>query len=414
MQNLKGKLLFLKLNKKASSDALIMLGVKGFEILTPLLLIPYLIKNIGLVGYGEVAFMLAVSAYFAPLIAYGYNIVGSRDLVNLANDDKKKSLYISCALTVQLAFILVSLAILTVIITLFSDVFNYKAALYYALLYICFQYITPTWVFLAYSRMLPYASISLIAKLLLFFGMFTMVSSEDDIVKVTAIYALSSSLLCFSCYFFIVKKMRLSFVRPSKVELKKHLKDGYSAFTMQLAPTLYNNSAIFLLGIFSSSAMTGAFSAVQRVTESIIAISRVISNVMIPHLTRDLSGHKLYSAAMIFMSFSLSFLLVIVSKPLVIDLFSIGISEAVFTMQILAVSIVFSTIYLVYGINYLLVKNDDIYISKLTIHTSLVSACVLVPAVYLLGIHGAGLTLLASRMALGIFSFFRFKRISST
>lgn len=399
--------------KRASSDVVFMLLVKGVDVLTPLLLIPYLIRTLGLDEYGNVAFILAFAAYFSALISYGFNVVGSRDIARIRDDLEKVSDYVSSALSVQLSLFAISVGLSLAIAFLIPSLSKELPVVLLAIMYVAFQAMNPSWLFLGLNKVAAFSLINALCKIAFFVSVFAFVSNENDVSALLALYALFAFLAFFLGLFYINRKLGIDFRKQSISSMKTMLKHGYPSFIMQVAPILYNNSSIFLVGLFSSAVMTGVFSAAQRVIESLIAMVRIISNVFTPYISRNILLHRSYSLLAVVSSIIISIAIFMSSDLIMLEMFGVEILESVSILNWLSLSFVFAVIFLVYGINYLVVVGDDSYVSSATLYISVSSAVFSVVLIFNYGVLGAVLSILFSRILLASTMLLRYFHIKN-
>lgn len=386
--------------KKVSSDITLMLLVKGVDVLTPLILIPYLIRTLGLDGYGVVAFLLAFATYFSAIISYGFNVVGSRDVARIRDDSEKVSSYVSTVLCIQSSLLLISLVLSLAIATLIPSLSDSLLIVALATIHVASQAMSPAWLFLGLQKVAPFSLINASCKIAFFISVFLFVNNNQDVLLLIALYALFSVLAFILGFVYLNRKLDIHFSSQDLSSMKDMLRWGYPSFIMQVAPVIYNNSSIFLVGLLSSAAMTGVFSAAQRVIESLIAIARIVSNVLTPYISTNLTLHRGFSCLAITSSVLLSAVIFLSSELIMIDIFEIKIIESVSILKWLSLSFVFAVIFLIYGVNYLIVVGDDIYVSSATLYISVLSAIASIFLIFNFGIFGAVFSILLSRFFL--------------
>ena len=96
------KIVYSQENKKLISNFLSLAVLRGFDLIIPLVTLPYLLKTIGIELYGELAFALSMAMYFGSIIQYGFGVTAVRE-ISLFRGDKAKisniySRTITCAM----------------------------------------------------------------------------------------------------------------------------------------------------------------------------------------------------------------------------------------------------------------------------------------------------------------------------
>ena len=89
----------MKMWKLLLSNTLSLSVIQGVYLLVPLILVPYLIGALGVIGYGELVYTLSLVAVFKIFIEYGFDLTVTRYISENQNDiniiSRKYSLVLS-------------------------------------------------------------------------------------------------------------------------------------------------------------------------------------------------------------------------------------------------------------------------------------------------------------------------------
>ena len=64
--------------------------IQTVNLISPLVILPFLIIKFGIEGYGSIAFAQAISFYVSTLINFGFNVSGTKKISEFRDDKKIK------------------------------------------------------------------------------------------------------------------------------------------------------------------------------------------------------------------------------------------------------------------------------------------------------------------------------------
>lgn len=100
--------------------------LKLFNLILPLLALPYIARVVGVNNFGLIAFSAATIVFFQTTVEYGFNFTAVRDIARVKEDPDQVSYILSSVITTKIfLFILcgVILLLLSLFIPLFKDNF---------------------------------------------------------------------------------------------------------------------------------------------------------------------------------------------------------------------------------------------------------------------------------------------------
>ena len=349
---------------------------------------------------GMIAFSIAVAGYAGIVIRFGFEITAVRDISRvLINKDEvdeqfNKTLFTSLFLTI---------GCLVFFIAIFNfGLFKYEGILFFSsFLYIAFQALLPVWFFQAIEKIKTVAILNGIFKLIYIFGVISFVKSPDDYLWVVILNALAMGGAFITSIFIIVNIYKVKIFMPSYRSIFICMKGSTDAFLSQLAPSLYNNSAVFILGLFSADKVVGVYSAVMGLLEAMISIGRVVFSAFISLLSKDIAYHRLYSQAMLAIGAFLSMFLMFFCDEIINIYFNQRNTLATELLFIGAVSVFGVFMFLSYNSGYLMIAGHEIIARNITIFCSVLSFIISLLLIYNFGAIGAVIAIVIARLLLG-------------
>lgn len=398
-------------NKKQLFSNFMSLSVlRGFQFLIPLITLPYLVRTIGIENFGLVNFALSLGLFFGAIIQFGFGITATREIArNRDNKEKLEQIY-SATLTASILLAFVS-AILFTLIVLSFDKFNSYLNLYlFTLAFIVFQSLFPIWFFQGMENMKYITFLSLGTNAMFLISLFAFVKQEEDFILVPLLNAIAAFITFIIAITLIKKKFKVNFTRPKIREIKSIYQNGHHAFVSQLAPNLYNNSAVFLLGLFTNNTLVGLYTAATKVIDAVISFAYILSNTFLPYLSRNLQKHKVFQKIMLASGLVLTIATFIMAEWITTLLFSADNLAVATYIQWLSMAILFGFVYLTYNTNYLMIAGHENVGKNISLYVSLVAFLWTAIFIYMLGILGAIASLLLARAALSLFSFVYYQK----
>ncbi len=261
------------------------LGIlQGTNFLIPLIIMPYLIKTIGIEGYGIFSFVQAVMIYFYSLTDYGFPITATREIALNKENKNKISAIFSKVLFIKLLLTAGSALILLVLISIIPQFHEEKKSFIFGFSIVIGQSILPIWFFQGIEKMKYITYINLAAKILFVALIFLFINENDDYPFVLFFFGLGNIISGLIGIIYAKRKFKLSWIQPSFKEVKIELKNGWSLFTANFMTASYTNSNLFILGLFTSNIVTGYYSVAEKIIMGIRQILVVFSQAIYPHI----------------------------------------------------------------------------------------------------------------------------------
>ena len=379
-----------------------LVSLQGLTFILPLITAPYLFRVLGAEKFGLVSFSLVIMAFLRIIVDYGFQLTATREVaLNREDIDRLSTIFSQVMITKSLLLIL-ALFILTVLILIFDN-FNHHWVLFYAsFLFVVGHALFPIWFFQGVEEMKYISYLNIASKLLFLITIFLFIKSPSDYLLYPLFNGLWIIIVAIYGLFIIYSKYNITFSWQPISEIKKVIKNGWSIFLGEVAPSLYTNSTVFLLGLFVSMESVGYFTLANRLVSATTSIIYIIRNVTFPSLTRNFKNFKKITFIMVVMGLSFTLFLLLSANLIVPLLFGLKSNEITELVYLLAISPMLYAIILSFGSNYLLVLKQDKQYKNITMLTSLfgvILSFVLVPYFH---IYGAVLTIVITQFLVGI------------
>jgi len=375
--------------------------IKGSNFLIPVITLPYLVRTLGLEGYGSLNFALAMAQFLAVVIQYGFAVTATRQIARIRDDRDQLDYYYSTYIYSTL--MLASLGMLTYLLIVFAvpDFYRNRELFLCCGVYLALQAMLPVWAFQGTERMPLLSWVYLSTRLLFLLLLVWLVQDESHVVRVAFINMICALIALLLAILVLRNQLKLRLVAVPFASIKREISNGLDIFIAQFAPNLYKNASVFILGLYSSDLAVGAYSAALKLVEVTVSVGQIISSAVLPVLSRNIQHHRRYSQVMLGLGVGFTVLIIPFSHTIVELAFNSIQAELITCLQVLSISIVFVYLYNTFGVNYLMVNGADHVVRNLSVLVSLAGLIGLLLSVPQYGYLGCLVVVVGSRMLMG-------------
>lgn len=393
---------------KLLKNSLHLFMLKGFDLVVPLLTLPFLLSNLKIENYGKYAMALSLSYFIGSFIQYGYSMTGVRAISLSKNKEERNNEFNQYFFSSIFICILV-----TTIVVIFTLLINKDVLLYIGcFLNIAIFSIIPSWYYNGIEDFSKIATLNIVSKIIGLVLIFIFINHVDDYMLVPYMLLLGNVFL-FSSSIFIIRFLYNERIKiPGNHEIIHNIKNGYYAFLIQFFPNLYNNLSVYFVGIVLTPIYAGLLNTAMVLVEIFNSGIRVISTVIYPFFIRN---NKLINRYSLILCGILTVLILFYN--LVVHYFGyllirkVDLNEIFCYFHSLSISCFFLSIYLIFIKNKHMVYKKDKELSKNTILISLLSCIISFLLIYMFDIWGAVLSLILARLFLVLYGLFSMKKL---
>jgi PST family polysaccharide transporter len=264
------------------------------DYLVPILLIPYLLRVIGIVYYGVLAFSAAIVTYFALLTDYGFNLSATR-LVSLNRDNKEKLNEIfSAVLSLKILLFVIGLILITIVIFSIEKVGEHIEIVYLTFAMVLGTALFPLWLFQGLEKMGYITLINSSSKVFFALLIFVFVQDAEDFWLVPLLTSAGFIFGGVLGLWTASKIFAVTFKFCSITTLKYYLIEGKHAFVATAGSSLYRNSNIVILGLLTTPTLVGFYAIAEKVILIIQRLQGVFGLLMVlaPLIVTILTGNN--------------------------------------------------------------------------------------------------------------------------
>ncbi|MES2545371.1 MAG: oligosaccharide flippase family protein [Bacteroidota bacterium] len=236
-----------------------------FNLITPLLVIPYIVSICGIENYGKMSIGMAISFFLMVFIDYGSDIIGVKDAaVNRDNSIELEQIFLK-TFSLKLVLLLIVLLICSLIFY-FIPFFNTEKELFFLGLPILVgQFLNPTWFLQGIENFKWITILTIISKFIYLFGIFFFINQKGDYIYINLWWGIGTIVANVLTCYYILKKHSFSLKRVSNIEVIQLLKDNFSIFFSQIFVSLQMYAPIMLIGFFGNNILAGQYKIVEQI-----------------------------------------------------------------------------------------------------------------------------------------------------
>jgi len=364
----------------------------------PFVAIPYIVRVIGVEKYGVIMFAYAFMIYFNIITNFGFRLLAVKYISINRDDIAKVSGYFSTVLTSQLLLLLLSALIFVLLLFSIPMFYEEKLVFLYSFGVVIGNVVFPIWLFQGLEDMKYISIFNLINRLLYTIAIFTFIHEADDYSLIPMINSLSFISIGLVSLYFIHRKFKVNLVMPSLAQMKSLFKEGWHLFLATIANNLYTSTNTVLLGFLTNYTVVGVFSIASKVSGALTRIIKIYTVVAYPYIAKYAENRELLiTKAQKLLRLYIAVLAVVaigtfLSAELLISLlFGSGKESSVLVLKILALTIIVEPLGSFFT-SYLVIKNQNKTVSKITFLTMLVNFVFVIPLILLFEAVGMAMT----------------------
>ncbi|RCL71453.1 MAG: hypothetical protein DBW73_05200 [Flavobacteriales bacterium] len=382
--------------------------------LVPLLLIPFLVRSLGIEVFGLVMFAQSVSTIFIIFSDLGFSITGTRK-ISIHTDDKKQISEIFWDITTIKAATLILLFGVLLILIAFVPKFSKEPLLF------IFSYgvtigstVFPSWFFQGIQKMKTITVVNATAKLIFALLVVIYVSSPEDYLLVPLFNSSGFIIAGFSGLIYATR--HVTFLMPKLKNIKAQIKESAPVLLSSISITLYTSSNVLILGFLTNNTITGVYASFEKVILALKGVYSPIYQAMFPWLSMKKNINKFIRKTEIYVfiiGLIGSFFLIVFSRQILQTLFN---NELIISynkgFQLISTVLLLAGMNMLYNFLFLSAKKEYILRMKILGTTSLIGLFLSITLTASYGIYGTIIAVVSTELILLIWGYFTYKKLT--
>lgn len=235
------------------------------NLISPLLITPYLIYICGLEKLGVIAIGQSFAYILIVLVDYSSYIIGVKE-ISLSRNEPHKLQKLFTTIYAAKTILLIGVIAFGMLLILLVPYFNrYILSMTLSLSIVVGQYVNPTWFFQGVENFKWITIINILGKALYVVGVLLFVKAEQDYIFANLFLGAGAILAHFIGFLFILNKYRFKLNEFSLIAVKQLLARDFSFCVSQLFFAVRNYSAVIIIGFFAGDYVAGKFKVIEQI-----------------------------------------------------------------------------------------------------------------------------------------------------
>ena len=263
--------------------ALVLLQVTNFVI--PILIIPHLIKTLGIDKFGIVSLAQTIMIYLFVVVDYGFSLSAVKNIsLNKGNIIYLNKLFSEVMMT-KVFLGIISFFMLLVVVCIYPKFIENWKLLLLSYFMVLGQLILPTWFYQGIDAMKYTTVTNLVSKVIFTIFIFIFIRNPNDDIWVNLLLG------CGNCIAGVISIVFLSYNYKISVSIKQGIKgvryqllNGWYYFLSNFSVIVYMNSNIVILGLFANNHVLGLYSIAEKIAMLFRQVLVVFSQATYTHV----------------------------------------------------------------------------------------------------------------------------------
>lgn len=254
--------------------------------LVPLLLIPFLVRALGLEVFGQWMFALAFVTVARVCVSYGFDLTATRQVASSVASSEQRSQLLADVVAARLFVWGICLAVLLGLSFLVRQIAEIRLLLITGSFILIGEAFFPTWLFQGVEKMGIITQLRLGAKVLNLLLVLLLVGSPDDVLLVPIIEAGTLVLAAIVALVVARRMLGIRLSRPEIARIGAQMKDGGPIFISNLAAQFYTTVNMIVLGLIIGPIAVASYAVAEKIYSALRGLLTPLVQATFPALAR--------------------------------------------------------------------------------------------------------------------------------
>lgn len=261
---IKKGILFFKNQKQFHNLTIYGFG-QVFNLITPLLVIPYIVLICGEEGYGKIGVGMALAFFIMVFVDYGSEINGVKQVAVNREDITQLERIFTTTYTAKLLLMCGILIIVSLLFYFIPYFAKDKSLFFLSLSMVVGQFINPTWFLQGVENFKWITILNILSKIIYLAGIFIFIKLPSDYIYCNLIWGIGMIIANFFACAHIINKYSFSFKNLKKENVSQLINENFSIFFSQIFVSLQMYSPIVLISFFGGNSMAGQYKIIDQI-----------------------------------------------------------------------------------------------------------------------------------------------------
>lgn len=236
-----------------------------FNLVTPLIVVPYIVNICGEENFGKSAVGMAIAFFLIVFVDYGSDILGVREIsINRDNPSNTEKIFLT-TYAVKFVILIATLSIATFCFLYIPYFRDEKFLFLLSLSVLVGQFINPTWFLQGVENVRWITLLNIISKTIYLTGIFLTVNTVEDYIYINLWWGIGMIIANLFVLILVFKKYNFKLKIIPLLEIKKHLRNDFSMFSSQIFVSLQLYAPVIMVSYFGSNLMAGQYKIIEQI-----------------------------------------------------------------------------------------------------------------------------------------------------
>ena len=252
---------------------------QAFNLLSPLVVAPYIISVCSEEGFGKVGLGFAVALFLILIVDYAFEIKGIKQVAENRNDKGALNKILSTVITTKVFLFAGTLIIALLLINLIPFFKAEKPLLMLSLFIVLAQVFNPIWFLQGIEEFAIGSAVNIGSKITYVLLVYGLISYEGDYIWVNFYLGISALIFNLAGLLYIFVRYQMVYIKPTLKQVQTILREDFSFCVSQLFLSVRQLSPLVLTSYFLGYHVAGLY----KVIEQIFALFRTFTQVFLKY-----------------------------------------------------------------------------------------------------------------------------------
>lgn len=260
--------------------------VQGLSILFPLISFPYLLRVLGVEGFGLFSMLQTVLMYFDLFVSFGFGLTATQQVARNLNNPERTRQIIASVFSIKALLFGASLLVFLIGGLTIPALKGHLSLVLLSTLYLAGNLLFPDWYFQGIQKMKNITFVAFLSKSIGLSFLVLLVRSRDDLGYAVLALSAGNFMAGLIGFLIMIKSVRLSWSLPKKSFLFLLLRESAYVFMSIILAPLYLSVNIFILSAFTNPLVVGYYAIAEKIFSAIGMLTSIANRTFYPHLSQ--------------------------------------------------------------------------------------------------------------------------------
>lgn len=257
----------------------------------PLLVLPFLVRAVGIEHFGLIAFAQAIVQYFVFAVDAGFNNNATREIAVHRGRGADPVLEIYWATqAVRAAIMLLATAVFMLLLLLVPALRAHWQLYLLSYATVPGTFLFSAWLYQGLERMRLMATLQVAGRVAAAAALVLLIRRPEDYLLAAGVQASATLVSGVIGLILCLRSGLLRWRRPGAAAIRRTLSQGGRLFWSELMGTCISGSGVSVLGLVAPSAAVGAYAAIEKLVRALMTAYLPISQALLPRVAAHLAA----------------------------------------------------------------------------------------------------------------------------